>query len=142
MRKNRKWWEKKWWWVLCILLPLVLTPAIHLFFFPEIPLSKSLVYAIASSVGVLVAYFAYMGKPILKMQPKTLRRIITIMGGATIGLMVWSLVVLPLVLHFQFRHPVIVILLGLALVAICALILDTLGKRRDYRPFMEGGGNI
>ena len=142
MRTSRRWWEKKWYWVLCILLPLVLVPTIHLFFFPEIPLSESVVYAVVSSVGILVAYFAYMGKPILKIQPKTLRRIITIMGGVSIGLMIWGIVVLPLVLHFQFRHPVIVILLGLALVAICALILDMLGKRRDYRPLIEGRGNI
>ena len=126
----------------CILLPFVLVPIINLFFFPEMPLSRSLAYAIALSVGVYLAYRVRMGKPILKMQPKTLRRIITIMGGASIGLMIWGIVVLPLVLHFQFRHPVIVILLGLALVAICALILDTLGKRRDYEPLISGRGNI
>ena len=70
MRKNTKWWEKKGYWVLCILLPLVLVPAIHLFFFPEVPLSRSVVYAIALSVGVLLAYFALMEKPIFKIQPK------------------------------------------------------------------------
>jgi hypothetical protein len=139
---TEKWWRKKWYWMLCILLAFILVPAIHLFFFPEISLSRSLIYAVASSVGVLLAYFAYMKKTILKIQPKTLRRIITIMGGASIGLMIWGIVVLPLVLHFQFGHPIIVILLGVALVLIFALILDTLGRRREYEPLISGRGNI
>jgi len=58
MIDNKRWWEKKWYWVLCILLSLLLGPAIKLFFFPEMPLSRSLVYAITSSIGVLLAYFA------------------------------------------------------------------------------------
>jgi len=139
---TEKCWRKKWYWMLCILLAFVLVPTINLSFFPETPLSRSLVYAVASSVGVLLAYFAYMKKPILKIQPKTLRRIITVMGGASIGLMIWGIVVLPLVLHFQFGQPVIVILLGVALVLIFALILDTLGRHREYEPLTSGRENI
>ncbi len=139
---TEKWWRKKWYWMLCILLPLLLGPAIKLFFFPEMPLSRSLVYAIASSVGVLLAYFAVMRKPILNIQPKALRRIIFICvrrlhrGGSLMGFHV-----LPLVSYFDIPGPIIIFLLFLLMV-ICAFIVDTIMKRRGHRPFMERGGNI
>ena len=142
MRKNRRWWEKKWYWVLCILLPLVLVPATNLFFFPETPLSTSLVYAVASSVGVLVAYFAYTGKTIFKIQPKTLRRIIFIAFGAfTVGFLFWAFVVLPLASYFDIPGPIVLLLL-FVLMVVCAFVVDIIMKRRDYRPFMERRGNI
>jgi len=142
MRSSRKWWKKKWYWVLCILLPLVLVPAINLFFFPEMPLSISLVYAIASSVGVLLAYFVVIGKPIFNIQPKTLRRIIFIAFGAfTVGSLSWAFIVLPLASYFDI-HGTVVILLLFVLMIVCAFIVDIIMKRRDYRPFMERRGNI
>ena len=142
MRKNRRWWEKKWYWVLCILLPLVLVPATNLFFFPETPLSTSLVYAVASSVGVLVAYFAYTGKTIFKIQPKTLRRIIFIAFGAfTVGSLFWAFVVLPLASYFDIPGYIVLLLL-FVLMVVWAFIVDTIMQRRDYRPFIEGRGNI
>jgi hypothetical protein len=145
MKTRRKWWEKKWYWMLCVLLALVLVPAIHLFFFPETPLSTSLVYAIASSVGVLVAYFAYMGKPLFKIQPKTLRRIIFIAFGAfTVGPLLFAFIVIPLTYYFDIPHehgPILLLLL-FVLMVVCGFIVDTIMKRRGYRPFMEGGGNI
>ena len=106
MIDNKRWWEKKWYWVLCILLPLLLGPAIKLFFFPEMPLSRSLVYAIASSVGVLLAYFAVMRKTILNIQPKALRRIIFIAFGTfTVGALSWAFIVLPLASYFDIPGP-------------------------------------
>ena len=144
MTENRRWWEKKWWWVLCILLPLVLGPAINLFFFPEMPLSRSLVYAIASSVGVLLAYFAVMGKPIFKIQPKTLRRILFMGGGASIGIFLFTFIVIPLTYYFNIprAYAPILLLLLFVLMIVCAFIVDIIMKRRDYRPFMERRGNI
>jgi len=144
MRTNKKWWEKKLWWMLCILLPLVFGPAINLFFFPEVPLSRSLVYAVALSVGVLVAYFAVMGKPVFRIQPKTLRRIIFMGGGASIGILLFIWIVIPLIRYFDIprEYGPIVLLLLFVLMVVCAFVVDTIMKRRDYRPFMEGGGNI
>jgi len=145
MTENRRWWEKRWYWVLCILLPLVLGPAINLFFFPEMPLSRSLVYAIASSVGVLLAYFAVMGKSIFKIQPKTLRRILFIAFGAfTVGSLSWAFIVLPLAYYFDIPHAYghVLLLLLFVLMIVCAFIVDIIMKRRDYRPFMERRGNI
>lgn len=144
MTEKRRWWEKKWWWMLCILLPWVLGPAINFFFFPEIPLSRSLVYAIASSVAILLAYFAYMKKPIFKIQPKTLRRIIFMGGGASIGFFLFAFIVIPLTYYFNIPHaygPILLLLL-FVLMVVCAFIVDTIMKRRDYRPFIEKGGNI
>ncbi len=142
MRKNRRWWERKWYWVLCILLPLVLIPITNLFFFPEKPLSRSLIFAVASSVGVLVAYYAYRGKPLFKIQPKTLRRIIFITFGAfTVGSLSWAFIVLPLASYFDIPAPIVILLL-FVLMVVWAFIVDTIMKRRDYRPFVEGGGNI
>jgi hypothetical protein len=52
----------------------MLVPAISLFFFPETPLSTSLLYAVASSVGFLLAYFVYTGKTIFKIQPNLTKK--------------------------------------------------------------------
>ena len=138
VRNNRRWWKKKWYWMLCTLLPLVLGPAINLFFFPETPLSTSLIYAVASSVGVSVAYFAYMGKPIFKIQPKTLRRIIFMGGGASIGILLFIWIVIPLIRYFDIppEYGPIELLLLFVLMVVCAFIVNTFMKRRDYQPFM------
>ena len=142
MRKNRKWWEKKWWWVLCILSALVAVPTINLFFFPEKSLSESVVYSIALSVGVYLVYRIRMGKPIFKIQPRTLRRIIFIAFGAfTVGPVSWAFIVIPLASYFDIPDPIVLLLL-FVLMVVCAFIVDTIMKRRDYRPFVEGGGNI
>lgn len=137
---TEKWWKKKWYWILCILLPLVLIPTTNLFFFPEMPLSRSVVYAVACSIGVLLAYFAYRGKSIFKIQPKTLRRIILIaLGAFCVGSLSWAFIVLPLAYYFNIPGPIVFLLLFISMV-VCALIADTIMKRRDYRPLMEGGG--
>ena len=96
-----KWWRKEWYWILCILLPLVLIPAINLFFFPETAPSRSVVYAVAGSIGVLLAYFAYRGKSIFKIQPLTLRSVIFIAFGAfCVGSLLWAFIILPLASYF------------------------------------------
>jgi len=142
MRKNRKWWEKKWYWVFCILFTFFGVLALDALLFPEQPLGRSLFYAVALSVGVLVAYFAYTGKPIFKIQPKTLRRIIFIAFGAfTVGSLFWAFVVLPLASYFDIPGSIVLLLL-FVLMVVWAFIVDTIMKRRDYRPFIEGRGNI
>jgi len=134
--------EKKLWWMLCIILPLMLVPAITLFFFPETPLSTSLVYAVASSVGVLLAYFVYMRKTVFKIQPKTLQRIIFIAFGAfTVGSLSWAFIVLPLASYLDIPGTIVILLL-FVLMVVCAFVVDIIMKRRDYRPFMERRGNI
>lgn len=107
----------------------MLGPAINLFFFPEMPLSRSLVYILPSSVGVLLAYFAYMGKPIFKIQPETLRRIIFIAFGAfTVGSLSWAFIVLPLASYFDIPGPIVIFLL-FVLMVVCAFIVDIIMKR-------------
>jgi MFS family permease len=142
VKMTEKWWRKKWYWLLCILLPLALILVINHFFFPETPLSRSVVYAVAGSIGVLLAYFAYRGKSIFKIQPKTLRRIIFIAFGAfCVGSLLWAFLILPLASYYTIPGPIVILLL-FVLMIVCALIVDTIMKRRDYRPFIEGGGNI
>lgn len=142
MGTSTKWWKKKWWWVLCILSAFVAVPTINLFFFPEVPLSRSLIMAVAMSVGIIVAYFAYTGKTIFKIQPKTLRRIIFIVFGAfTVGFLLWAFFVIPLASYLDIPGSIVLLLL-FVLMVVCAFIVDTIMKRRDYRPFMERKGNI
>ena len=141
-----KCWKSKRFWTLCIVSTSFGVLILYAALFPEMPLSRSLIYALASAVGVLIAYFAYANKSILKIQPETLRRIIFIMGGAFfVGFMVWSALVY-LCLHLKLLdHPVVGTLLGIALITlmlIFAFIFDTLGKRRDYSPLIGGMENI
>ena len=137
-----KWWEQKWYWALCIVSTFFGVLILDAVLFPETPLSRSVVYAITLSVGVLLAYFAYMGKSIFKIQPKTLRRIIFIAFGAfTVGFLLWAFIVLPLVSYFDIPGSIVLLLL-FVLMVVCAFIVDTIMKRRDHRPFMERKGNI
>jgi hypothetical protein len=141
-----KFWREKCYWALCIVSTFFGVLILHAALFPEMPLSRSLIYALASAVGVLIAYFAYANKSILKIEPKTLRRIITVVGGAFfVGSIVWSALVF-LCLHFQLLdHPIVGTLLGIALIAlmfIFALIFDKLGKRRNYEPLISGSADI
>jgi len=139
---TEKWWKRKWYWILCTLLPLALILITNLFFFPEMSLIRSVVYAIAGSIGVLLAYFAYMEKRVFKVQPKTLQRMIFIVFGACcVGSLSWAFTVLPLASYFDIPGPIVILLL-LVLMTVCAFIVDTIMKRRDYRPFFEGRGNI
>ncbi len=136
MRTSRRWWEKKWYWVLCILLPLVLVPAIHLFFFPETPLSMSIIEAIATSLAVFFAYLARFGRLGKKeFNVLKLRRIVSIFSGTVFGLMIWFLVVIPLALDFNIPAEIVILLLFILMV-VWAFIVDTIMKRRNYRPFM------
>ena len=73
-----KWWEQKWYWALWIVSTFFGVLILDAVLFPETPLSRSVVYAVTLSVGVSLTYFAYMGKSIFKIQPKTLRRILNI----------------------------------------------------------------
>lgn len=141
MRNSRKkWWEKKWYWVLCILLPLVLVPAITLFFFPETPLSMSIIEAIATSLAVFFVYLALFGrlgkKRINVRNVRKMRRTIYIFGGSVFGLMIWFSVVIPLALDFNIPAEIVILLLFI-LMLLCAFIIDTIMKRRDYRSFTE-----
>jgi len=136
MRTSRRWWEKKWYWVLCILLPLVLVPAIHLFFFPETPLSMSIIEAIATSLAVFFAYLARFGRLGKKeFNVLKLRRIVSIFSGTVFGLMIWFLVVIPLALDFNIPAEIVILLLFILMV-VWAFIVDTIMKRRNYRLFM------
>jgi predicted neutral ceramidase superfamily lipid hydrolase len=70
-----------------------------------------------------------------------------IAGGVVLGMFAWSFIVIPLdfVMNLPggFLGGVIAFLLLPVLMAIGAVTMDAVGKRRDYRPFMEGrGGNI
>lgn len=141
---KEKLWKKSWFWMFCILSTFFGVFITHALLFPGTPLGRTLVYAVASSVGVLVAYFAVVGKPVFKVQPNTLRRIISMGGGASIGILLFIWIVIPLIRYFDIprEYGPIELLLLLVLMVVCAFAVDTFMKRRDYRPFLEGGGNI
>lgn len=139
--KMRKWWKQKWYWVVCMLLPLILTPVLNYFVFAEVPIGKSLIYAVILSFGVFLAYIARFGRLGKKQfEVRTLRRIVFISFGAfVLGSLSWAFIVTPLASRFNIPVAIVLLLL-LILMAIGALVMDTIMKRRDYRPFMEGTG--
>ena len=143
MKKNRRWWESKWYWIFFILLLLVLDPAIHLFFFPEVSLSDAIASAVVTVLGIVVCILlARKFAKILKVKPDTSRRIIIIVGSAFImGPFLWGLIVYIPASYFGIDHP-IVFLSMFVVMAVCGIIADIVMRRRGYRPFMEGRGNI
>ena len=58
-------------------------------------------------------------------------------GGAVLGMFAWSFIIIPLALVFDFpgEGPIVILLL-FVLMAIGALIMDVIGKRGDYHPFL------
>jgi len=138
--------KKKWYWVLFGdlfgFLGFLSVLVIGSFLFPEAPLVRSLFSIISVSFGVLLG--AYLISRVWKRRLETgTLRMAYAAGGAVLGMFAWSFIVIPLALVFDIPgEGVIVILLLFVLVAIGAVIMDVFGKRRDYRPFIEGGGNI
>ena len=145
MKKNRKWWEKKWYWAACFLfgfLGMLLVLVVGSFLFPEAPLVRSLFSVIAVSFGTLLGVYLTSRVWKRRFETRTLR-MAYVAGGVVLGMFAWSFIVIPLALVFDIPgEGAIVILLLFVLMAIGAVIMDVIGKRRDYRPFMEGGGNI
>jgi len=141
----KKWWKQKWYWIACFLfgfLGFLLVSIVGHFLFPEVPIVRSLFSIIAVSFGILLG--AYLTSRVWKRRFKTrILRMAYVAGGVVLGMFAWSFIVIPLALAFDIpSEGAIVILLLFVLMAIGAMIMDVLGKRRDYRPFMEGGGNI
>jgi hypothetical protein len=122
--------------IILILLVLVIDVL-----FPEaaIPIS----FIIAASFGLLLA--VYLMSRVRKKSETIALHVVWDLGGSFLGMLAWFIIIsLDLVFHFSggILGGVIVLLLLPVLMAIGALIMDAVGKQRDYRPFMEGGGNI
>ena len=114
------------------------------FLFPEAPVIRSLFSIIAIALGILLG--AYLTSRVWKRRFETrILRMAYVMGGVVLGMFAWAFIVIPIALVFGAREPsegVIEFLLLFVLIAIGAVIMDAIGKRRNYRPLMEGEGNI
>ena len=113
------------------------------FLFPEARIYISSIVAI--SFGVLLG--SYLVSRVWKRRSEIrILRMGYIAGGVTLGILAWSFIVIPLA--FALNLPggvlggVILFLLCPVLMAIGAVIMDAVGKRRDYQPFYGRGGNI
>jgi ABC-type phosphate transport system permease subunit len=100
---------------------------------------------IAGTLGVLLGVYLVSRVWKRRLEIRILRMAYVVLG-AILGLFAWFFIVIPLA--FMLTSPsdvlggVIAILLLPVLMAIVAVIMDAVGKRRNYRPFMERGGNI
>jgi hypothetical protein len=113
------------------------------FLFPEARIYISSI--IATSFGVLLG--SHLVSRVWKRRSEIrILRMGYIVGGVTLGILSWSFIVIPLA--FVLNLPggvlggVILFLLCPVLMAIGAVIMDAVGKRRDYQPFYGRGGNI
>ena len=110
------------------------------FLFPEAPPVGSLFRIITVSFGILLG--AYLTSRVWKrrFERRTLR-MAYVAGGAVLGMFAWSFIVILLTYYFDVPHEYgpIVFLLLFVLMVVCTFIVDTIMKRRDYRPFMKGG---
>jgi len=145
MRNVSKWWKRKWFWVACFLfgfLWMLVVFIVRSFLFPEAPVIRSLFSIIAIALGFLLG--AYLTSRVWKRRFETrILRMAYVMGGVVLGMFAWAFIVIPLALVFDIPlEGAIVILLLFVLMAIGAITMDTIGKRRGYRPFMEERGNI
>jgi hypothetical protein len=117
------------------------------FLFPEaIDISFIIYFIISVSFGPLLGF--YLASRVWKRRLEIrILRVAYVGLGAMLGMFAWFFIVIPLdfVLYSPggvLRGGVIVFLLLPVLMGIGALIMGAIGKRRDYRPFMQGGGNI
>jgi hypothetical protein len=116
---------------------------------PEAPIDISLIISFIISVSFGALLGAYLASRVWKRRLEIrILRMAYVGVGAMLGMFAWFFIVIPL--DFALYSPggvlrggVIVFLLCPVLMAIGAVIMDAIGKRRDYRPFMEArGGNI
>ncbi|MEA2090134.1 MAG: hypothetical protein U9O89_05190 [Thermoproteota archaeon] len=139
------WWKKKGYWAACFLfgfLGMLVVLVVGSFLFPEAPLVRSLFSIITVCFGILLGAYITSRVWKRKFETRTLR-MAYVAGGVVLGMFAWSFIVIPLALVFDIPgEGAIVILLLFVLMVIGAMIVDAIGKRRDYRPFMKGGGNI
>jgi hypothetical protein len=92
--------------------------------------------AIGTSLGGFFTYFALFGRlGKRRFNIRKLRRIGFTFSGTGLGLMIWFSVVIPLALDSNIPAEIVILLL-LVLMVVCAFIVDTIMKRKDYRPFM------
>ena len=139
MKNSKKWWEKKWYWALSILLMSLVSFLIILLFFPEEPLTTILTYNVVPSLSFLLVYAIYRG--LVRRFKWRVRRVNWILVGTVPGYFTWQFVFLPLADHFKIKHPMVFFSVFIFM-AVGALIMDIIMKRRDYRPLIEGRGNI
>ena len=121
---------------------MLLVLVVGSFLFPEAPLVRSLFSMIATAFGILLG--VYLTSRVWKRRFEIrILRMAYVAGGVVLGMFAWSFIVIPLALVFDIPgEGAIVILLLFVLMGIGAVIMDAIGKRRNYQPFMEGGGNI
>jgi uncharacterized membrane protein len=118
------------------------------FLFPQAPIDYSFIYSSIISVSFASLLGAYLASRVWKRRLEIRILHVAYVGfGAMLGMFAWFFIVIPLA--FVLNLPggvlggVIVFLLCPILMGIGAVIMDAVGKRRDYRPFMEArGGNI
>jgi hypothetical protein len=126
--------------VILILLMLVIDVL-----FPQaaISISSIIVLLIVASFGILLG--AILISRVREKSETLALRVVWGLAGTFLGMLGWFIVIsLDLVFHFSggVVGGIIVFSLLPVLMAIGAVIMDGVGNRRDYRPFMEGGGNI
>jgi uncharacterized membrane protein len=119
------------------------------FLFPQAPIDYSFIYSSIISVSFGSLLGAYLASRVWKRRLEIrILRVAYVGFGAMLGMFAWFFIAIPLdfVLNFSggvLGGGVIVFLLCPVLMGIGAVIMDAVGKRRDYRPFMEArGGNI
>ena len=139
MRGMTEWKEKKWYWVACFLfgfLGMLVVLVIGSFLFPEVPLVRSLFSIIAMSFSILLG--ACLTSRVWKRRFETrILRMAYVAGGVVLGMFLWSFIIIPLALVYDFPgEGTIVILLLFVLMVIGALIMDVIGKRREYQPLL------
>jgi hypothetical protein len=111
--------------------------------FPEAPISISSIIAVSFGALLGVYLISRVWKRRLEIR---ILHMAYVWLGAILGMFAWFFIVIPL--DFVLTVPggvlggVIVFLLLPVLMATGAVIMDAIGKRRDYRLFMEEGGNI
>jgi hypothetical protein len=109
--------------------------------FPEdaIPISFIIVASFGGLLGV------YLISRVRKKSETLALRVVWGLAGAFLGMLGWFIVIsLDLFFHFSggVLGGIIVFLLLPVLMAIGAVVMDGVGNRRDYKPFMERGENI
>jgi purine-cytosine permease-like protein len=120
---------------------LILVMSVIKVLFPEALISISSI--IAPVFGILLG--AYLISRVRKKSETLALRVVWDLGGSFFGMLTWFIIIsLDLVFHFSggVLGGIIVLLLLPVLMAIGAVIMDGVGKQRNYTPFMEGGGNI
>jgi len=135
MPERKKWWDEKWYWALLVISLPPLTFLVDYLISGSIHLARDMPIAAMAPIWILVAYYVrYLARGAAQIR---LFRMLAIGGVASLGFFIGTFLSIGLGFlkrPFSLAEFLIAFLIIIVSIAVCAIIVDIVMKRRGYLP--------